>query len=337
MIEMPGTVYIDGQMNPDLQWPCGLLPVPLFIADDNESLRLELRDRVECWLSKYWQTNCMVMPSGRAAISLVLRYLDIGRGHTVFAPRWSSHCVWDVLGRFGNPTCVCPQNADVVLAVHKYARPTHYRSASGPTVIEDACDALLPRGKIAFPNDGRFGVVSLPKVAGTWTGGVLAIRDEADAVRLRRMRAGIPYNGISRIQGEKRWLSAKGKLRRCEDWAACEYANVHPDLTSLQFLHGNLQWALEANARTISKRLKALLNSPLTAAAERCLETGWLPPVLPVEEMKNMQYPLLKRHLSLSDDGNDPAFRPCYLIPLHFGVDDPHFERACSVFSQPSS
>lgn len=314
----------------DQQWPSDCLPPPTNVRSEDPARRLSLRDRWETWLSDRWQVKCLLMPSARAGIALTLRYLNIGRAHTLFAPAWSSHCVWDVLGRFGNPTCSNAATADVVLAVHKYARPTTYTAKRDATLIEDPCDALLSRGGSLFPNDGRFSVVSLPKIAGMWCGGVLAARDTQDADALGRLRDSILFDSVAEVQGRKRYLAALGQLEVCSEWSTFEFKNVHPDLTCLEYVDEHLAAALARNAATIEARLQRLAAVPsVSQFAQDSLATNWLPPVLAVPVGAIESRGLMQRHVSLSGNGDAPTYEACNLIPLHYAVSEAQFDVIC--------
>lgn len=315
----------------DNQWPSHFLPPPSFHCRDDEDLRLVLRAKIETWLSNRWGTRCFVVPSGRAGIGLAFRYLNINRKHVLYAPQWSSHCVWDVLGRFGNPTCANPENADLLLAVHKYGRSTTYTANSRAEIFEDACDALIPEEGSVFPNNGRFSILSLPKIAGMWCGGVLAVRREIDAQGIEALRDKIPFDELAASQGKKRWLAAIGNLDEFDDWSTFEYRNIHPDLTCLHFLQQHLAESLKKNASTIKERLDKLSKIEVISKWTNISASHeWLPPVLPIPVGSIRNCGLMTRQVSLSNDGNHPDFQSCYLIPLHFGVDSEKFGNICA-------
>ena len=89
-------------MNRDYQWPESAFKKNFIkIADDNVSL-----EYIEKYFSELINAQAYLFPSARSALSAILKFKNINRSHTLFAPKWSSHCVWDILARYGNPCSI---------------------------------------------------------------------------------------------------------------------------------------------------------------------------------------------------------------------------------------
>jgi hypothetical protein len=276
----------------DPQWPSGIIPP----AEYHDGDRLILDELEEFFAQKH---NCyaLILPSGRAAISLILKVHGINRSHTVFAPKWSSACVWDVIGKYANPT-IETKGADVVIAVHKYAQ---IKTTSEKTlVIEDSCDNLITDNATLFPNDGVAEIISLPKIMGIYSGGLLLTRDKNlfnEGAKLNR-----EFSEFNKYQGELKYQAAIGEPDKFTTYYSLEYNNFAPDDTLLRTIKNELQ-SIQKNAALISQRLKEN-NIP---------ETGRLPPVI-TGKSKTM------KHLNMSDSLDTPVWKKIGIIPVHFGA-----------------
>ena len=318
-------------------WPRPLWSAPAEPLKEDSERRAALLAKLEDALRLRWKRPVLLMPSARSAIAHVLRIMGVGRAHVLFAPKWSSHCVWDMIGRFGNPTCVADSSLDIVLAVHRYGRPAYGPVPKGVSVIEDACDALiLPDGN-PFPNNGRFAVLSLPKIAGMWCGGILLSASDDDDARARALRDAQPFDALARRQGLRRWQAGAGCAEDGAPWGRDEYRNVHLDLTALDHLSRYLEKGLELSARTIGSRLKVLKrHSSLSSHAARWVHQGWLPPVIPIPSSDPMAVSLVhlqQRQVSLEDSLFPGEFTQCRLIPLHAGFSDKDFTSILTALS----
>ena len=101
-------------------WPSRTLPIPDTFSGENEIEREQISCELEQRFTKLFGYPSIVVPSGRSAISLSFLLAGANRLNTIFAPKFSSHCVWNVVGRYGNPTINLTDDVDVILAVHLY-------------------------------------------------------------------------------------------------------------------------------------------------------------------------------------------------------------------------
>lgn len=310
-------------INVDYQWPSNILALPSSTGGmrDAEPLRRELEDR----FSSMFGFESLVVPSGRAALALALRSSGVDRRHVVFAPRFSSHCVWNVVGRFANPTVNFADPPDVTVAVHKFGIPHgfHHRP-SVRTLIEDSCDSIVLRPDACFPNDGAFEIFSLPKIMGSYGGGVLVCRTSelAAAARLQIERG----PAIGESQGILRWKIAAGISTEYNAWDANEFENFHPDQSLLrQLLEGFDQ--IEENRRIIESRLRVVntLKGGLISTKLANAMNFRLPPVASSPRLAECEG-LMVRHINESAWLDEPRFAKHGLLPLHFGVDDRAFD-----------
>ena len=316
---------------PDLQWPYGCLLRPAaFSTRPDPGRERELYDAIESFFRHRLGGSVTLMPSGRAAIATLLDYLGAGRGSTVFAPRWSSSCVWSAIGRTANPTTSLRTPPDYAIAVHKWG----YRSAAAglgkAVVIEDSIDSVFLNGDDLFALGGRHEVVSLPKIMGAYCGGVVISRDAGfRRYALEQRRKGTRLGrSLSRLK-HQRYLGREYGLEALD---ALELENRALDLNGLRHIAACLP-QLERNATTIQRRLqraRAVLGRPAVLPT-----VGRLPVVLPLRESR---YPaagrahLQLRHFNFSRRLDRDRFEKCWVLPLHFGVSDRFFDKALAAF-----
>lgn len=312
----------------DIQWPEPFQAPGAMLAEDPEK-RIALRDSLEEQLTRHWGRPAMLLTSARAAITHILRLLAINRSHVLYTPKWVSHCLWDAFGRYGNATCSPGDAVDICLAVHKYGRPVRGKVPADSVLIEDACDALIVPGGNPFPNEGRFAVLSLPKMAGMWCGGVLLSRDFADHQALREARDAAPFDSLAIRQGVRRWQAAAGLAEEGASWTFEEYRSIHLDLTALDHLSRHLFDSLRRSAPIIEARLAAMAAvSSLAPHVERWREPGWLPPVIPVpaDAPVALLLPHLPiKHVALGTELRPAHFVKCRILPVHAGYADEDF------------
>jgi putative PLP-dependent aminotransferase (TIGR04422 family) len=310
--------------NVDYQWPSNILPVPARASGTRKAARLkeELEDRFTRMLG----ADSLVLPSGRAALSLALKLSNTERRHVVFAPRFSSHCVWNVVGRYGNPVINFADPPDVTIAVHKFGIPHCFDTRRDTLVIEDSCDSIVLGREACFPNTGEVEIFSLPKIMGAYGGGVLACRTAEIAASARRLIAmATPLIGDS--QGLLRWKMATGDRSAYNLWDANEYDNFHPDETLLTQLLDHFD-KIEVNRRTIESRLRAIeqLAGQLVFSRAASAASTRLPPVLSSARLAESTT-LMMRHINEAGLLDQPRFVKHGLVPLHFGVSDEFFQR----------
>lgn len=318
----------------DLQWPVSRRvrrPGPFAPADPKAER--ELCERIEGFFMRRLGAPVALMPSGRAAIAAVLDYLGAGRGDLVFAPRWSSACVWSAIGRTSNPTASFSPRPKFVIAVHKWGHRHGASHLSGVEVIEDSIDSVFVDGTDLFPLGGSFEVISLPKVTGAYCGGIVVTTDRSflrQAAELRRR--GCAYGRrLSRLKYERHF--GRGEFLGAID--ALELENRSLDINALRHIAACVP-DLDRNASVIQQRLSAASNL-IGAAARVRGRGGRLPSVLPLPVRRYSlrgTASLEQRHFDLSRRLERDLAEPCWVLPLHFGVSEPFFRRALATLKR---
>jgi putative PLP-dependent aminotransferase (TIGR04422 family) len=271
--------------------------------------------------------HAVVMPSARAALSLILKTHGFARSHVIFAPLWTSHCVWDVLGRYSNPTVGFDPAPDGFLAVHKWGYVHRFENTPRGLIIEDSVDSLVASGDSLFPNGGLYELFSLPKIMGTFCGGIVLTRRRALAARLRSHRQNVAASFAAR-QTDLKYACVRSNGTRGTEWQCVEYLNTRLDPNGLEHVLqciGNY----DINAKTIQRRLESVVKTAPRLA--RQLDPRRLPPVLPVavrsRPRRAANSSIMIRRFDFSRRIDLPRYEPAYLLPLHFGVPDAQFQR----------
>jgi len=274
---------------------------------------------IESFFSNIFGTEVILMPSGRAAISVLLKYYGMNRSHTVFAPKWTSHCVWDVITRLANPTSEYASTNNTVIAVHKWGQVEKISQPANQVVIEDSVDSLILDSSTLFPNNGDFEIISLPKTIGSYTGGLILAKDSLKAKALRSfIQENIPL-GVH--QSGLRLLHTTGESAPYTNWEDLEHNNTSLDTRALLHIESCLN-NFQVNKACISKRLE-LIGKQLPNLN---LNLKRLPPVYCVN-VPDMGVPseIMVRNFNTSGLLDKPDFKKVGLIPLHFKASDELF------------
>ena len=307
------------------QWPIGAVPTPASYLTGKVKVRDAFHQELEKRFSTLLGYPSIVVPSGRAALSLAFQLAGVGRRHIIFAPKYSSHCVWNLVGRYGNPTINMTENVDIILAVHQFGQnQISDRPLSLIPVIEDSCDTIVLNPEGLFPNNGNMELFSLPKIMGCYGGGLLTFKDHELFIRARKLIS--DSNGLSDTQGYMRWSIASGLYDNYDNWDANEYRNLVPDYMLVRHLLENFN-ALALNIKTIKSRLQRLTKLGWRVSPDSDIDftSSRLPPVL-TTNIFHSNAKVMQRYVNRSAYFNKPDYVKMAIIPLHFGVKESRFE-----------
>lgn len=127
----------------------------------------------------------VLFPSARAGLSAIFM-LHLSRDNYVWIPPFASHCIISSVGLAATPTPFMNNQVDATLVFHQWGY-VHKPETRG-FIIEDSVDTLIERNGHVFPNDGRYELLSLPKIFGSMFGGIVLCQNYEDAEALRRIR-----------------------------------------------------------------------------------------------------------------------------------------------------
>ncbi len=270
----------------------------------------------------------LLLPSGRACISAVLKINNISRENIVWAPKWSSHCVWNNITYFSTPSINLKDHPNVFLNVHKWGYThylnTEYDNCEKCIVIEDSVDSLIYEKYALFPNNGDYEIISLNKVIASYSGGLLICKSSKSYEAAKKLQNFDLKLGFE--QSRLKYLNCldSGSVNVYNNWHYHEFENYSMDINSIRNIEQCLK-NYELNIATSQARLKMLRREGLFDLNQ----DGRIPTqaVLKVSEFKNDNANIITRMMNSSRryDG-DEIYEKHYLLPLHFGVEQNIFD-----------
>lgn len=310
---------------PEYQWPSEKFFPKKFLSAPSK--RKALRSALEDFFSTYFQHECVLAPSARAAISLILKAEGYGRAQSVFASPWSSHCVWSAVTPYSRPVSSFDEKPNAVIAVHKFGILSKFKSPYSGLIIEDSCDSLITSPSALFPNEGKYEIVSLPKVTGIAFGGLIICKDKNSSLALKKMSS--TYSDFNEFCAKLRWNHPKNNPSL--HWDDIEHKNFSISYAALKNMEENLE-KIQSNRKTIESRVANIKESKIPSSWisqwERKIGSARLAPnfLVPQEILKsNPSKKLMARKVNFSGFIEAPEYKSYVLLPLHFGVSEKNF------------
>ena len=290
----------------DYQWPDFDFKLNSFNSTPKTSASAQdMLHKIEDFYSQKFNTPAYLFPSARAGLSAIFRFKNISRQHTLFAPKWSSHCVWDVISRYANPTSVHYPNIDLALVVHKWGYQFQTTLQDPSKIIHDSVDSIFTSYQLSLPS-AEFEVLSLPKILGTFCGGIVFSKNKSFDQFMLQLRQNSSL-GLATFQ-EKHKLDELKQTQIITTWQADEWRN---------FL---LTEVATKRLEIVSKKLNI---DYLSIGSER------LPCNIPLEVSRHhFKKPemLIKRQFNFSFKNEMDSFLPAYLLPIHIGISEERFQ-----------
>lgn len=296
----------------DYQWPQFFLKpesAPMDQAPVENGGEKELC-QIEAFFTERFNCPTCLFPSARSAISWILKYNGINRSHVLWAPKWSSHCVFNVLSYYGNPTIHVNSEVDLFLAVHKWGFV--YKAPSNTKVIEDSVDSLITQPESLFPNRGDFEVFSLPKLIGSQRGGLITTKDHQFLQFI--------YEERQRNQGPD-----QNKLESYGVADSQEFHNLHLNTQNLQDILKKLpfyQSSIDLSLKRIDQVEKIFKTNLFNSSR--------IGPVVPLPQSTYLATPeidYMVRRFSFQYSLADLKYEECYLLPIHIGISHELFDK----------
>ncbi|MBH49027.1 MAG: putative PLP-dependent aminotransferase [Halobacteriovorax sp.] len=305
------------------QWP-----IPnLEIIDSSLSLE-HLKAKIEDDFSTLFNKQTLLLPSARSCISIILKVLQFNRSKRVSAPLWSSHCVWDVISRYSNPTYEQESDVDLSLVVHKWGYKHTFSSLSRPIIIEDSVDSLLTSEKALFPNDGDFEVVSLPKVIGSYSGGLLILKNDDYKDEIMS----IINSSSTELSTKVDELKKSGVINSeaLKYWHALEWENFKLTAQGCKNILKNIP-NYYRNLKTCQARFNQLSRlKQVKVIMPTCNHRVACNAIL-IEDSKDERIPTY--HFNSSFDQVKHLYISRRVIPVHSGISDSEFEKILRIIS----
>lgn len=306
-------------------WPykASVQPKPFCIRNASRSRRVSYRT-IESFFEDKFNVPARLLPSGRATLSLILRFLGADRSHVIFAPKWSSDCVWDAIGLRSNPTISFHPEPNYILAVHKWGFQSSLCRPHSGLIIEDSVDSLLTDGAPLFALGSEFNFISLPKVIGSYSGAIVFSHNESFLQFVRDEQENNAELALRQSHIKHRIYD--GEQEPFESINPFEFFNTQLENNELQHIEFSLQ-NYSLNLETIKRRLDKLKQRFPNALIPD--PKARFPIHFPAP--KNVYFSTSKagymeRFFDVRRQLDSPEYQSCYLLPLHIGVDEVFFE-----------
>ena len=264
----------------------------------------------------------ILFPSARAGIASILRFLKIDRSNEVFVNKWVSHCIFNTVGRYTNISTRF-KTPDVAIAVHKWGFKQMLPKKQNIKIIEDSVDSIILDKNDLFSNKGDFEIVSLPKIIGSISGGIIITKNTSF------------YEFAKKEQMQNRKLGEYQSRRKFDDinkkktfhtWLYHESTNTYLEYNALINIKRNLK-NFEINKKIINKRTKVLKSSfkKIIYLSKR------LGPVIPIKYKSIKNHNLMSKYFLLrrihSKKNKIATFKKVYLLPIHFKITEKSFKK----------
>jgi putative PLP-dependent aminotransferase (TIGR04422 family) len=312
-------------MNRDYQWPESSFKLTsLELGELNTSIAY-----IEQYFTELLSARCYLFPSARSALSAVLSFESITRNHLLYAPKWSSHCVWDILARYGNPCANYSKDIDVTLNVNKWGLPFN-NSSKSILQVNDSVDSIFINNTELF-RGSNYELISLPKTIGSFSGGLLMVKDTSIGDYIDELRQSSNITLAENQQQLK--IDMLTSIERLISWEEFDWRNFIIKQQALTNIgHCMKNYAIAQGV--IKTRLTQVRNSMnidyLNLAPSR------LPCVLPIKLSPSLvDFPteLMNRMFNFSQKNECSTFETASLLPLHIGISDKEFDKFMTIFA----
>jgi putative PLP-dependent aminotransferase (TIGR04422 family) len=312
-------------MNRDYQWPESIFKKNFMtFANDHISTL-----HIERYFSKLLHARCYLFPSARSALSAVLHFNNINRNHTLFAPKWSSHCVWDVLARYGNPCALYSEDIDVTLNVNKWGLKFTSNGASS-LQINDSVDSIFINDADLF-HGANYELISLPKTIGSFSGGLLVTNDENIGNYIDELRE----SSILSLAKKQEQLKIEITMGKTNDysWQEFDWKNFLILKSALVNIN-NCMENYHVAQQVIKVRLKKVQCKIDLEYLN--LSDNRLPCLLPIKIKSPQSFTaekIMTRMFNFSQKNEDDNFEVAQLLPLHIGISTDEFTEFLTILS----
>ncbi len=304
----------------DYQWPSAFI-----VEKDFANTKIKLNNRKELKRIEDFFTNKLgcqakLFPSARAAISVILKFLKFDRSKEVFTDRWSSHCLFNTIGAFTNVSASFSK-PDLVVCIHKWGEIKKINLRKNFYIIEDSVDSIILDKKNLFPNNGEFEIISLPKIIGSITGGLVLSKSKKFLKFCEKEQKKNVALGV--YQARKKFESYQNN-KNFNTWLYHESWNTYVEGNCLSDIKNNLK-NYDINKRIIFERLKKV-NKYLDI---NHYFKGRVGPVLPIDITKVRNPKKFYKNFLIRHNSNNISkkikFKKFILLPLHLGISDKRF------------
>jgi putative PLP-dependent aminotransferase (TIGR04422 family) len=302
-----------------LQWP---KPKKFKFDKKQKKFSLKAVNKVENFFSKnYNYKYASLAPSARASINLILKFTKFDRSKVVNVPKWSSHCLFETIGAMSNITINDPE-ANCILIVHKWGKTSFYKKKKLKQIlIEDSADSLPGDNFKAFENNSDYEIISLPKIIGTFSGGIILSNNKIFYEYCKKKQnEGFK---LGKIQSNKKFkFLFNSKLNN--NWFYDEALNTSFDSNVINNIEKCIP-NFENNKKIIKKR-QTILKSFFPNIEFDKKRIGPCA-IFQKKYFKKFDKELETKHFDFSQKILKENFEKCLILPIHFGISDNKFKK----------
>ena len=314
----------------DYQWPSFLnKPKIKFNFSLKEKNGIKLIKQIESFFEKEYGYKTILFPSARSGIASILRFYKLDRSNEVFINKWVSHCIFNTVGRYTNisTSFVRP---DLVIAVHKWGIEQKIKNKKKLKIIEDSVDSIILNKKNMFINDSEFEFISLPKIIGSISGGLVITKHSPYINFAKKEQNKNKKLGIYQSQMK---FDDINKKRSFNTWLFYESINTYTEYNSLLDIKKNLKNFF------LNKKLIIFRRSYVKKNFKNInYNQNRLGPIIPikVKYIKNnnlMEKYFLKRNIH-KNKYEIKKFEEVYLLPVHFRISEKKFKFFVNILNK---
>jgi len=302
----------------DYQWPSAFTNLNLkYNIQYEKKISYKLISEIE----NYFQTNygykIILLPSARAGIASILRFLKIDRSKEVFVNKWVSHCIFNTVGRYSNISTSF-KSPDVALAVHKWGFEQIIPPKKNIRIIEDSVDSIILDKNDLFINKSEFEIFSLPKIINSVCGGIVITKNLHfyEFSKKEQMK----NKDLGKYQSRRKFEQIN-KKKTFHSWLYHESENTFLEYNALLDIKKNLK-NFEVNKKIILKR-KINFKNNFNKIAYFSKRLG---PIIPIRYETIKNHDLMKKYFLIryihKSKIDVEKFMKVYLLPIHFKISE---------------
>lgn len=293
-----------------------------------------------------------IFPSGRQALTEVIKRLTGGRVSRVSIPEWSSHCVISAVGRIAMPI---PQRevlagdhaVSAILVYDQYGWPKSQGSLSelskrlGAAVIHDCVDSLVGPSE-RLPEGVSHRIWSFSKTLGFSNGGAVIDQDgfvefSNDIDDMDQENGAAMAHSVDPIEREfaKTWLGYRDRqlLSAIDD-------GTLPSLISYEITSRKILLEIFLKSSLVEDLPDWMVLAARNGIAPNVIpffcSTGQYQKQQSLISLLQERYGLEARlyHFDMSDDALCPSYHPAIVLPIHGEVDTAVFSDAIAFLEK---